>query len=110
MTSLDAVTDVARRTSALRPMVVHLTGFIAGASGSGLARILASRINARLVQRTIRVTATTNDHAGRLWIARVARFALAHCPVIDAVAVAVSGAGVLLAHWHALSVDARVLA
>lgn len=109
MAALHAITDVTRGTGALRPMVVHLTNLIAGASGATIARILAPRIDAGLVQRTIRVTSTTNDYARRLGISRVAWFALAYSSVVDAITFGVPGTGVLLAHWNALSVDACML-
>lgn len=107
--SLNHVADVTWGAGAFWAMVVHLAELVTGTGSTTLARVLAARVDAGLVQRTLRIASASHNDARGLRVARVSGFAFANRAVVDSIAVRVSCARVLLAHWNTLTVDAGVL-
>lgn len=99
-----------RRTSALRPMLVHATLLIVRACRQLGARIGAPLIDARLRRRTITVRTAAEQHAADQRIAAQAGRTLAHGPMLNAIAFRTIAARGRLTSGHTLSIDARMRA
>lgn len=97
------------RASTLRPMLVHLALLVLGAHCLQLARITALAVDARLVQRAVRIPAAADQFACHLRIALVARHTLTHGTMVHADTLRLRAAAFHRAGRYALSVVARVL-
>lgn len=99
-----------RRARALRSVVVDVADLVDVTAGCLLARILALVVDASLVQRTLRVTSASEQHASDLRVATEALRTVADGAVVDSGAFSVGAALVGRANGHTLTIHASVVA